>query len=118
MGTLADRLRPLLEDIARRRETLTYAELASAAEVPPPHTIHKTTEALEELMAADVLAGRPLLAAVIVSRRRAGLPAPGFFQRAAELGRYFGPLEGPQAAAFHTLELERIWANFTAQSGL
>lgn len=116
MTALADRLRPLLEAVARRRATVTYAELASTAEVESPHTIHKTTQALELLMAEDAADGRPLLAAVVVSRRREDLPAPGFFQRAAEIGCYFGPDSGPQAATFHALELERVWAAFGTPS--
>src|SRR3546814_11226642 len=55
-------------------------------------------------------AGRPLLAAVVVSARRGGVPAPGFFRLAAELGLYFGPESGPQAALFPAMELQRVRA--------
>lgn len=105
---LADRLRPILEDVARRGATLTYLELATAAGIGPPHAIHRVAHALETLIREDHAAGRPLLAAVVVSARRGGLPAPGYFHLAAELGRYFGPDRGPQAALFHSLELERV----------
>lgn len=112
VSAIADLLRPVLEDRARTRRTVTYADLARAAGVPSPHTVHKTAEALEFLMAADAEAGRPLLAAIAVSKARKGLPAPGFFQTAAELGLYFGPDHGPQAATYHALELEKVWTAF------
>ena len=65
---------------------------------------------------ARTMAGRPLLAAVAVSAKRGGTPAPGFFRLAAELGVYFGPERGPQAALFHAMELERVYrANAAAQ---
>lgn len=105
---LADRLRPILEAAARRGTTLTYLELATAAGLGPPRAIHRVTDALEALIRADHAAGRPLLAAVAVSAKRGGLPAPGFFRLATELGRYFGPENGPQATLFHNLELDGI----------
>jgi len=108
-AALADRLRPILEDAARRGATLTYLELATAAGLGPPRAIHRVTHALEELMRADHAAGRPLLAAVAVSAKRGGLPAPGFFRLAAELGLYFGPEHGDQAALFHAMELQRVY---------
>lgn len=107
---LPARLRPILEDAARRRATLTYLELATAAGLGPPRAIHRVTAALESLMRADHAAGRPLLAAVVVSAKRGGAPAPGFFRLAAGLGLYFGPERGPQAALFHAMELHRVIA--------
>lgn len=112
MTEVADLLRPVLEDRARAGETIIYAHLAQAAGVPSPHSVHKTGEALEVLMEQDAAHGRPLLAAVAISKARDGLPAPGFFQKAVELGLYFGPDRGPQAATFHALELEKVWAAF------
>lgn len=108
--SLAALLRPILADAVRRRVTLTYLELATAAGLGPPGAIHRVTHALEQLMREDHAAGRPLLAAVVVSARRGGVPAPGFFRLAGELGLFFGPDRGPQAALFHALELERVIA--------
>lgn len=107
---LSARLRPILEEVAARRGSLTYLELAAAAGVRPPHAIHQVTEALETVMREDAASGRPLLAAVAVSAKRGGSPAPGFFAIATELGLYFGPDRGPQAALFHAMELERVHA--------
>jgi len=108
--TLAVRLRPILEAAARRGATVTYLDLAAAAGIGPPRAIHQVTGALEALMRADHRDGRPLLAALAVSAKRGGLPAPGFFRLAAELGRYFGPESGPQAALYHAMERERAAA--------
>jgi hypothetical protein len=101
-------LRPVLEDVARRRATITYRELARAAGVAPPHSIHKTTLALESLMRADAEAGRPLLAAVAVGKT--GRPRPGFFQTLRALGRYHGPDTGPDAEAAHDRERAAVTA--------
>lgn len=117
MTAVADLLRPVLEDRARARSTITYADLARAAGMPSPHTVHKTGEALEELMETDAAAGKPLLAAVAISKARDGRPAPGFFQKATELGLYFGPDHGAQAATYHALELEKVWQAFAPTGG-
>lgn len=108
---LAPRLAAYLQALAGAGRIVTYAEAARAITVPPPHSIHKLTEALEQLMAEDAAAGRPLRAALVVSRARGGLPAPGFFAAARRLGRYAGPDEGPEAEAFHRGEIARLTAD-------
>ncbi len=110
----ADRVRRILQELARDGRTLTYQALAERAAVPPPHRIHKLTLLLEEMMRADHAAGRPLLAALVVSRAGAGIPGPGFFQLLGELGRYTGSDRGPEAEAAHRAEAERAWAAPTA----
>ncbi len=79
-GPLQDRLRAALEALARQRRTATYQELVALAEVPAPHAIHSLTLALEDLVRQDHGAGRPLLAALAVSRAQGGpqrdRPAP------------------------------------------
>lgn len=102
--TAAD-LRAYLEGLAASGRTATYHEAALDLGIPAPQSIHKLTRLLEETMAEDAAAGRPLLAAFVVSRTREGLPAPGFFARAKALGRYDGPERGPEARAFHEREL-------------
>ena len=100
----------VLADLARRQTRWTYRALAGHLAVPGPRTIRQVAEALDETLRADHAASRPLAAAVIVSAHRGGLPAPGFFHTCRELGRYFGPDDGPQAAFFHDLELRRVYA--------
>lgn len=102
-----ERLRGVLEPFAARGSTMTYQQAAQALGVRPPQTIHRTIVALERLMDEDAAAGRPLLAAVVVSRT-APMPAAGFFARARSLGLYEGPDTGPEAAAFHRQELQRL----------
>ena len=56
-------------------------------------------------MGEDAAAGRPFLAALVVGRARGGLPARGFYDRAAALGR--GPEPGETEAAFYDRESPR-----------
>jgi len=105
------RLVAALERHARAGSRVTYAALAGEAGIAGPHAIHRLTEALERLVSQDHAAGRPLRAAVAVSKSRGGLPGPGFFQHCTALGLYFGPDRGPQAETFHRLELDRLFVN-------
>ena len=80
---------------------VTYAEMADAANIPAPQRIHKLTLWLEKTMRQDHAAGQPLRAALVISRNRNGLPAPGFFLLCAELGIYQGAETGADATQFH-----------------
>lgn len=97
-----------LERVAREGRTVTYQEAALALALEPPQTIHRLVMALEESMTADAAAGRPLRAAVVVSRVGRGVPAEGFFAHARALGRYDGPDAGEVARAFHARELAAV----------
>ena len=83
--------------------------LAAAAGLAGRQRIHRLTLLLEDLIRADHDAGQPLRASLAVSRARDGLPAPGFFILCREIARYFGPESGPQAAAFHRIECDRVF---------
>ena len=106
---LPERIRGYLTELARRRETITYRDLAKALEVQPPNTIHQVTNALEVLMQEDRANGAPFLAAMVVSKARNGLPAPAFFSFASSLGRLKGSDTGPETHAYYTGELNRAW---------
>lgn len=101
-------LRQALCAIARGRGRIAYAELAAALPQPGPQRIRRLAERLESSMRADHAAGRPLLAAVVVSRG-GDLPQRGFFDLLQELGRYDGPTTGPQAEAAHAAELSDVY---------
>ena len=113
---LAKRLRAHLEKMAERGVPITYHDLAKVLLLTPPNTIHKVTEALELLMDEDTGAGRPLIAAIAISKARGGLPAPGFFDCAARLERFVGDVTGPEAWAFHAREFHAAVA-FWGASG-
>ena len=104
---LKDRLRQALVEQAQTGSTTTYKELANLLGLEPPHTIQQVTEALESLMEDDVATGRPILSAICVSKMRPGIPARGFFLAAQRLGVFSGDPVGPEAQAFHALELQR-----------
>ena len=71
------RVRAFLENFTKRRIPITYQDLAKALQILPPHSIHRVTEALERLMEEDAAADRPFIAALVISKARGGLPAPG-----------------------------------------
>lgn len=99
------RLRAVLEQVRRERRTLTYLQAADAIDIQPPRRIHKLTRLVEILLKEEVQAGRPPLAALVVSRIRDGLPAPGFFDRARRLGLF----DGNDPAQFHASLLKTLF---------
>ena len=101
---LIQRVRDHLFEVAAKGAPITYQALAKALELSPPNTIHQLTEALERLIEEDVAAGRPLIAALVVSKARSGLPAPGFFECAKRVGRFKGDPVRPDASAFYAAE--------------
>jgi hypothetical protein len=108
MNDPSSRIAEILTTVARTGGTITYREIAEIAEIPSPGRIGAVTGALEDSIRADHAAGRPLSAAVAVSRARDDLPGAGFFQLCREIGLYFGPDQGPQAKLFHAMELRRL----------
>lgn len=107
--SLPERIRAYLTELARRRGTITYRDLATALEVQPPNTIHQVTDALEVLMHEDHGNEAPFLAAMVVSKVRNGLPAPAFFSFARSLGRFKGSDTGPETQTYHARELTSAW---------
>ncbi len=88
-------------------DPISYGALARDLDVKGPGAIAKVTSALEALMQVDMAAGQPFIAALCEGKLSGGLPAPGFFQIAAKLGRYRGPATGAEAAAF-VMEQRRL----------
>ncbi|MCC5957429.1 MAG: hypothetical protein JJU07_15110 [Natronohydrobacter sp.] len=80
------RLRAVLEDCARVGRLVTYGALAAEIGLDGAGRIARLTDMLEALMVEDAGAGHPLRAALVLGRTSAGLPARGFFLKAAELG--------------------------------
>ena len=109
MSSLPKRVREHLKELARRRETITYRDLAKGLEVQPPNTIHEVADALEVLMREDHATAAPFLAALVVSKVRNGLPAPVFFYVARMLGRFKGLDAGSDIETYHARELESAW---------
>lgn len=71
-----------LAGLAASGGTVTYGALAAEFGL----RIAELTAALEATMVADANAGAPLRAAVLEGKLSGGLPAKGFFDKAAELG--------------------------------
>jgi hypothetical protein len=111
-GGVAEQLRTCLQNMAAAGLTITYGGLAKLLELSPPNTIHQITVALEQLMEEDAEAGRPFIAALVVSKVRGGLPAMGFFDCARRLDRFTGDPNGVEARSFHATELnaaQKFW---------
>ena len=102
--SLATQVRRLLEAAPEGSLPVTYQQLAAALGLTPPRTIQRVAKALETLMREDAAQGRPLIAALVVSRR-SGLPAPGFFELAVALG-YF-PADPARHAEAYREEFQR-----------
>jgi hypothetical protein len=105
---MEEQLRQVLIDQVQTGRLVTYKKLADRLGLVPPLTIHRTTVALEKLIEEDVAAGRPILAAFAVSKVPPNLPRRGFFVMAQALGVFSGDSTGPEAAAFHALEVKRV----------
>lgn len=101
---LADQVRALLTDKPSAELPMTYQQVAKALGLEPPRTIQRVAKATEQLMDEDVAAGRPMMAALVVSRRD-DLPAEGFFEHAVALGRF--PADPDQFKAVYITERER-----------
>lgn len=102
MPTELQRLDSLLRAVAAGGGTLTYHAAAQAIGLAPPHVIQQIAALLESLMDEDAAQGRPFRAALVVSRAGDGLPGPGFFEKAAQLGRFTEASGAP--AAYHAAE--------------
>jgi hypothetical protein len=104
--------RVFLENFAKRRTPITYQEPAKALQILPPHSIQQVTQAPERLVEEDAAAGRPLIAALAISKARGGLPASGLFDCARRLGRFAGDPDGQDAWSFHAAELNAVPARW------
>lgn len=108
LASLTLALRELLSALPPGRPLPTYHEAARALQLKPPHTVYRVIQALEQSMREDAAAGRPLIAARVVSRVRERLPAPGFFDLATRLGLHDGAESGAAARAFHEAQLRAL----------
>jgi len=102
---LAPPLRELLERLPASALPISYRQAAEALGLSPPRTIQRVARALEALMREDVAAGRPMVAALVVSRR-GELPRQGFFDLAVALGRF--PADPAQHEAAYRQELRAV----------
>ncbi|MFB2533105.1 hypothetical protein ACEYYA_13130 [Paracoccus sp. p3-h83] len=83
---LAAEVRALLSRRCLADPFTTYQAVAAALALTPPGTIQRVAAALEQIMREDVAAGRPMIAALVISRA-GDMPRRGFFDLAVALGR-------------------------------
>ena len=96
--------------VIKSKDQITYNELAATANMAGPHKINRLTSWLEQLMVEDYHNDRPLRAAVVISKARSGLPAPGFFDKAKELGLDF---ETTDRRASYEAYLQKVYASIS-----
>ncbi len=96
--------------VIKNKDQITYNALAATANMTGPHKIHRLTSWLEQLMTEDHHNDRPLRAAVVISKARGGLPAPGFFNKAKELGLEF---ETTDRRASYEAYLQTVYASIS-----
>lgn len=104
-AVLAHHVRTLLMQAPASALPMTYQQVANSLGLTPPRTIARVAQALEQLMEEDVAAGRPMIAALVISRRGEDLPASGFFEKAVSLGRF--PNDPAQHSARYAEEREQ-----------
>lgn len=115
---LATRTRAYLVKIAGQGAPVTYQFVAKALDISPPNTIHQLTIALETLIEQDAASGRPLITALVISKARGGLPAPGFFDCAHRVGQFDGDMSETNCVAFFTAEFAAAVEHWGAASGV
>ena len=103
---LAARVRGHLQALPAQKVPITYGTLARALGLWAPGSVRRVTRALETTMRDDAAAGRPFIAARVVSRAGEGLPGQGFFDLARALSR--GPHEAESERDFHLRELRAV----------
>ena len=64
----------------------------------------------------ETLAGRPFIAAMVISTWRGDIQVSGFFYCAAGLGCFAGDATGSDARAFHAVELNAVLALWAPSS--
>ena len=101
-------LTALLAEVASRRSTVTYGEVARRV---LGGRVSARSSALMDLLGevdTAIEAERGVIAASLVVRADTGIPGEGYFHfAAAELGRH---IEDP--AAFWRDEVERVWSSY------
>ena len=95
-----------LAQLAAGGQTINYGQLARDLGLTGPATIARLTAALEATMEQDAAQNHPFRAVVLSGRLAKDLPAQGFFDKAASLGRF----QGQDAADYVAAERDALFA--------
>lgn len=97
----------LLVEAARRRETVTYAELCRSVRAVSLKPRSWAIMGFLNEVCSEADAERGVMLATLVVRADTGLPGDGYFRHAARLGRDVSDRE-----AYWRLEAERVYESF------
>lgn len=75
-------VRRVLQEVARHRDTVSYAEFGRMLSAPMHHRNPALYELLRDVCAEEHTLGKPNLCALVV-RKSSGMPGKGFFEAAA-----------------------------------
>jgi hypothetical protein len=92
--------------VAKDKRVTYYSDIAPLAGLNMSSEIDriKMGQILDEISRSENLAGRPLLAAVVILKKRENIPGEGFFTFAKNLGLY----NGGDDLQYWAQELDRV----------
>ena len=101
---------------AERRERTTYSVIAKLMGLPPSgnHMGREIGIMLGEISEAEDAQQWPMLSAIVVNT--SGMPGPGFFVLAQQLGRYQGTTKGDDVTFWHAEE-DAVYAAWERYAG-
>jgi hypothetical protein len=96
-----------LAGVAKKRQTITYGELARKLRLGPRSRWHQWIwEYLDDINRRETSEGRPMLTAVVVTEET-GMPGPGFWKCARFTCKVWDGKGDPED--FWKRELQRVW---------
>ena len=108
MDTKTRAVHKRLIEVAKRKETVSYSEMARIADL---HVRSRALfQILDDVSTAEHAAGRPLLTAVVI-RKEDGVSGAGFFALATRLGHY---RDGDDRKLYWAWELKRVYAEWAS----
>lgn len=99
----------ILAHTQQQASVLTYRQVIEGLQLPAP-SVRRLASALETLAETDHAQGWPLRSALVVSQARPAHPQLGFIQFIAQLGRFQGPIDEANVAAWLESELAQVYS--------
>ena len=98
----------MLEKRAQNSQCISYKDLASELGITDAPVIATVTFTLEKLIDEDLIAGRPILSALVVQKGKKKLPRDGFFEKLNELNIINSDESDFNQKGWHVNELKKL----------